>query len=45
MEVAMKKRKERKNGLGIASAIGAIVLIGILVNGRDLLRYIKISSM
>jgi hypothetical protein len=42
----MKSRKDVMNGWGIAgTAIGAIVLLGILVNGRDLLRYIKISSM
>jgi hypothetical protein len=42
----MKRKKDDMNLWEIAVAtIGTIVLIGILVNGKDLLRYIKISSM
>lgn len=34
------------NGWEIAGVVvGAIVLIGVLTNAKDLLRYLKISSM
>jgi hypothetical protein len=34
------------NGYEIAGVVvGVIVLVGVLVNGKDLLRYLKISSM
>jgi hypothetical protein len=42
----MKRRKDVMNGWQIAGvAVSAIILIGILANGKDLLRYIRISSM
>ncbi|HEX4506909.1 MAG TPA: hypothetical protein VH722_14355 [Alphaproteobacteria bacterium] len=40
------KRSEDMNGWEIAGAvIGAVVVIGVLVNLKDLFRYLKISSM
>jgi len=34
------------NGRGIAALmIGAVVLVGVLVNARDVARYIRISTM
>ncbi len=40
------KRRNDMNGLEIAGVvIGAIVLVGVLVNAKDLFRYLKISSM
>jgi hypothetical protein len=41
-----RKRRDDMNGWEIAGVVvGAIVLIGVLTNAKDLLRYLKISSM
>jgi hypothetical protein len=40
------ERRDEMNGWEIAGAVvGALVLIGVVVNLKDLLRYLRISSM
>ena len=46
MDYEIVRRRSDMNGLEIAGVVvGAIIVVGLLVNAKDLLRYFKISSM